>query len=206
MRAAGSVHIRPARSISAHSAPRVSADRAAVSTRNSNASFTAGRAPDLRTASTAAPTSRWGSARMCRTRSRWRPSTSPMRPHGLSGRCSIATAQSITVWMRWRSRRAVGGWRCQTSRSVSITSAVVRSTTGVSPMRGRAHRAMNDFQSRAYFRLRQPGRSCAQTRSAAAAKVIPLVRCFSLVGSPPRRASFRLAKASARASSSDTSG
>ena len=57
MRVAGMVHTRPDVSISAHSAPRTSPHRAAVSTRNSKASLTTGAAPDSRTAFTAAGTS-----------------------------------------------------------------------------------------------------------------------------------------------------
>ncbi len=53
-----------------------------------------------------------------------------MRSHGLSARRSIATAHSITVLMRSRTRRAVAGRTCQTGRSVSITSALVTSETG----------------------------------------------------------------------------
>ena len=48
IRLAGTVHTPPSRSISAHSAQRTSPQRAAVSSRNSNASRAAGSAPDAR--------------------------------------------------------------------------------------------------------------------------------------------------------------
>ena len=58
IRAGAFVQTRPDTSISSHVASRTSADRAAVSTRNSNASLTAGAAEsDVRTVSTAAATS-----------------------------------------------------------------------------------------------------------------------------------------------------
>ena len=47
IRRAGTVHTRPATSISSHVASLTSAERAAVSTRNSNASLTAGCGDDL---------------------------------------------------------------------------------------------------------------------------------------------------------------
>ncbi len=58
MRDAGIAHTPAAASTSRHSAPRTSPERPAVSTRNSNASFTTARAPEPRTAATAAATSR----------------------------------------------------------------------------------------------------------------------------------------------------
>ena len=76
IRAAEIVDTRPAVSISSHVASRTSPDRAAVSTRNSNASLTAGCADlDARTVSTAAATSLWGSACICFTMSFCGPST-----------------------------------------------------------------------------------------------------------------------------------
>ena len=70
-----------------------------------------------------------------------------------------------------------------------------------------ANRVRLDFQLRACLALRQPGRRSFQTRSAASAKVgTPLARRFSASGSPPERASLRLAKAISRASLSETSG
>ena len=113
----------------------------------------------------------------------------------------------MTVLMRWRTRRAVAGRSCQTLRSVSTTSALVTSETGSLPSRGKAKRSMLDSQSLPCLGLRQPGRICARTASAAAAKVGMLLRRrFSASGSPPARASLRLASAAARASLSGTSG
>ena len=137
---------RPA-AISAHRAPRTSPDRADVSTRNSNASLTAVVAPEAHTVRIAAATSAWGNARMCCTRSCWGPSTGPRRSHGLSVRNSNAMAQSITELMRWRTRRAVAGRTCQMRRSVSSTSALVTSHTGILPMCGRTYRVRLDIQS-----------------------------------------------------------
>ena len=78
-------------------ARRTSAERAAVSTRYSKASFVPTHAPKTRTASTAAATSGCGSAGMCRTTSCWRPSASP---GGLPARCSMATAHFMTAPIR----------------------------------------------------------------------------------------------------------
>ena len=108
--------------------------------------------------------------------------------------------------MRCSTRRAVVGRGCQTCRSVSMTSAVVTDDTGIRPMQGKATRVRPDIQSRPYRGLRQPGRIWLQTRSAASAKVGSATARFSARGSPPARASLRLAKAWARASSSETSG
>ena len=87
-----------------------------------------------------------------------------------------------------------------------MTSAVVTAPTGMRPMQGKATRVSPDIQSRPYRGLRQPGRICRQTRSAAAAKVGSSAARFAANGSPPARASLRLAKAWARASSSETRG
>ena len=124
-------------SISSHVASRTSPDRAAVSTRNSNASLTASVALDARTVPTAAAMSRWGNARMWRTTSRCGPRTGPMRSHGLSVRCSMAMLHSRMAWMRWRRRRAVSGFTCQIGVSTASTSALLTSETGRLPMRGR---------------------------------------------------------------------
>ena len=72
-----------------HLVPRASRtrpDRAAVSTRNSNASMTAGFAPDARTVASAAATSRCGNARMCCTMLRW--GRAPARPGPMVCRCA----------------------------------------------------------------------------------------------------------------------
>ena len=66
IRAGEIVHTASAASISSHVASGTSPDRAAVSTRNSNASLTAGCAePDARTVSIAAAASLYGSASRC---------------------------------------------------------------------------------------------------------------------------------------------
>ena len=100
IRAADIVHTRPVVSISVHVASRTSADRAAVSTRNSNASLMAGCAdPDARTVSMAAATSLWGSASRCVTMSFCVPSTGRTRSHGLSmyevRRCSVWSVEIL---------------------------------------------------------------------------------------------------------------
>ncbi len=64
MRVSETVHIIAPRSNSSHVASRTSADRAAVSTSNSNASFAPIHPRDAWTAAIAAGTSRYGSAGM----------------------------------------------------------------------------------------------------------------------------------------------
>ena len=55
--------------------------------------------------------------------------------------------------------------------------------------------------------MRQPSRFCSSTRMAASAKVgMPSARRFSASGSPPRRASLRLASAFSRASAKGNEG
>ena len=86
-------------------------------------------------------------------------------------------------------------------------SAVVMSDTGIRPMCGNTYFLRLAFQSWACLELLQPGCIWFQTRSAASANVgTPLARRFSASGSPPARASLRLASAWARASLSGTSG
>ena len=85
-------------------------------------------------------------------------------------------------------------------------SALVTSDTGIRPTCGKTYFVRLAFQSWACLRLLQPGCICVQTRSAASANVgTPLARRFSASGSPPARASLRLAGAWARASLSGTS-
>ena len=62
IRAAERVHTWSVVSISSHAAKRTSPERAAVSTKNSNANLSAGFSRDARTVATAAATSRCGSA------------------------------------------------------------------------------------------------------------------------------------------------
>ena len=85
MRVDGMAHTPAVRSISAHSAPRTSPERAAVNTRNSNASFTAGIACDARTALSADATSVCGTARKCCTTVRCDPSTAADALAGVVG-------------------------------------------------------------------------------------------------------------------------
>ena len=141
IRWADSVHTRPGTSISSHVASLASADRAAVSTRNSNASLTTGAAPDARTVSMAAATSLWGSASRCVTMLFCGPSAGRTRSQGLSCRMSNAMAHSITERMRWRTARAVSALVCQIGVRISRTSAVSTSETGRLPMRGKAYRS-----------------------------------------------------------------
>ena len=67
MRAGGMAQTPAFRSISSHVARRTSPDRAAVSTRNSNARWVVTGAWEARTVARASATAPWGSARMCRT-------------------------------------------------------------------------------------------------------------------------------------------
>ena len=98
LRSADIVHTRPATSISSHVASRTSADLAAVSTRNSNASLTGGAAePDVRSVSTAAATSPWGSASRCVTMSSCGPRTGRCGRKGCLCRRFIAINHSSTV-------------------------------------------------------------------------------------------------------------
>ena len=62
MRTAGMVHTAASRSISSHVARRTSPDRAAVSTKSSNASLVVTRAWEVRTVARASATAPWGSA------------------------------------------------------------------------------------------------------------------------------------------------
>ena len=85
-------------------------------------------------------------------------------------------------------------------------SALVTSETGTRPMRGKAWSSRLRGQLFTCSALRQPARFCSNTRLAASAKVgMPAERRFSASGSPPSRASFRLANALSRASASGTS-
>ena len=87
MHVAGMVYARPARSVSSHVASRTYADRAAVNTRNLNASLTAGCANFVaRTVSMATATSLCGSACRCATMSFCGPSTGTTRSEPRLGR------------------------------------------------------------------------------------------------------------------------
>ena len=44
----------------------------------------------------------------------------------------------MTARIRWRNFRAVGGMSCQIGARIPITSALVTSDIGISPMRGMA--------------------------------------------------------------------
>ena len=139
MRAAGMVQTPASRSISSHVARRTSPDRAALSTRSSNARLVVTEAWEARTVARASATVPWGSARMCWTMACCRPSVWPRAsPAGLSGRWPMATAHFITAPIRCRNRRAVSGSSCQIGVRIAKTSAVVTSDTGSAPMRGNA--------------------------------------------------------------------
>ena len=75
---------------------------------------------------------------MCSTGAFWGPSTGPMRSQGLSLLSSMATAHSITAWIRWRTRRAVCAFACQIGVRTSSTSALLTSETGRLPICGNA--------------------------------------------------------------------
>ena len=207
IRRADTVHTRSATSISFHVASRTSPDLAAVSTRNSNASLTAGCGDDdARTVSIAAATFLCGSACRCVTMSFCAPSTGITRSHGLSLRMSRAMAHSSTERMRWRTARAVSALSCQIGVRISSRSAALTSETGRLPMRGKTYRSMLRHQLCACHRPRQPPRFCSSTRPAASAKVgTPDARRLSERGSPPERASLRFAWACSRASARVTS-
>ena len=77
---------------------------------------------------------------------------------------------------------------------------------GTLPMRGKAYRSKVKIHSRPAVGVRQPACFCSMTRAAASAKLgTPCIRRFSASGSPPSRASLRLASAFSRASASETS-
>ena len=113
IRVAGMVHTWSAVSISSHAASRTSPDRAAVSTKNSNASVTA--AARLTSAPSRAPRRPPGAATpaCCCTMLRWGPSTGPTRSDGLSVRRFMAMAHSSTVWIRCLTVLAMTGLVCQ---------------------------------------------------------------------------------------------
>ena len=102
--------------------------------------------------------------------------------------------------------RLVSAFVCQMGARISSTSALVTSETGIFPMRGKAYRSKVKIQSRPCARLRQPACFCSTTRAVASAKLgTPCLRRFSASGSPPSRASLRLASAFSRASARETS-
>ena len=108
--------------------------------------------------------------------------------------------------MRWRTSLAVAALTCQIGERISSTSAVLTSETGRPPTRGKTYRSMLRHQFFACHRPRQPPRFCSSTRWAASANVgTPWTRRFSERGSPPERASIRLARACSRALASGTS-
>ena len=138
MRSAGTVHTRPAVSISSHVASRTSPDRAAVSTRNSNASLTARVDLDARTVAIAAATSRWGKR--------------PHVAHDVALRAedrADAVAGVVGPMLHGDAplqhgadalAQAAGGVRlpCQIGVRTARTSALLTSETGRLPMPGRA--------------------------------------------------------------------
>ena len=80
------------------------------------------------------------------------------------------------------------------------------SETSWSPMSGNAYNRRLVGQSAACFGLRHAPRFCFRTSAAASSKVgTPCWRRLAASGSPPERASLRLASACSRASASDTS-
>ena len=113
---------------------------------------------------------------------------------------------SNTARMRWRTSLAVAALTCQIGERISSTSAVLTSETGRSPTRGNTYRSMLRHQLWTWCRPRQPPRFCSRTRRAASANVgTPWTRRLSASGSPPERASMRLARACSRALASGTS-
>ena len=95
---------------------------------------------------------------------------------------------------------------CQIGVRISSTSALVTFETATSPMRGKAWISKVRNQFLACAALLHPARFCSTTRWAASANVgMPTNRRFSAKGSPPARASLRLASVCSRASASDTS-
>ena len=125
------------RSISVHSAPRTSPERAAVKTRKLEGQLhRPGSARTLHGADGRGHlpvVKRLHVLNQVLLRAQHRPRCG--RRGYLRG-TPMATAHSITAAMRWRNRRAVAGRWCQTPRSASSTSAVVISRTGRRPRRG----------------------------------------------------------------------
>ena len=92
-----------------HSASRTSPQRAAVSTRNSNARLAPGNLGEDRTISTAAATSWWGSARMCSTTCCCLPSTAAVPQHHASpgerhGQLHVGLVHSVLLLGDFRLR------------------------------------------------------------------------------------------------------
>ena len=104
----------PAGAASDHSASRTSFHLAAVSTRNSKASLTAGGASEDRTFASAAPTWRCGSALMCFTTRFCRPSTDRTRSQGLS--CGTPSPPPIRAPSA-RADARIGPWTSLCARS-----------------------------------------------------------------------------------------
>ena len=138
MRSAGAVHVAPARSISSQVALRTSPERAAVSTRNSNASFDDSLTPALpRTFAMHSATSSYGSAGICRRFTPLRGSAASITmPAGSSVRWPWATAHRQIAEMRCLTRRAVSRFSFQMGSSTAMTWPGVISDTGSAPRLG----------------------------------------------------------------------
>ena len=110
------------------------------------------------------------------------PFSSPWRwpipaPRGCGDERSGPSAASHARWVR-----------------ISSTSALVTSETGTLPILGKAWISRLGCQFLGTTALRHPARFCSITRRAASANVgMPTERRFSAIGSPPVRASLRLA-------------
>ena len=110
MRSAGTVHVAPSRSISSQVALRTSPERAAVSTRNSNANFddSLTRVP-ARTFTIQFATSSYGSVGICRR-------FNPLRGSAV---LIITLAGSFVRWPWAAAQRQIAEMRCFTRRAVS---------------------------------------------------------------------------------------
>ena len=181
MRSAGIRHSAACRSISFQVAPRASPDRTAVSTVNRRHAFTASLAEDASMASSAAPTSEYGSAAWCFFAFRAAGNAAPMPSATLNSRCSRATPHASAARIHPCSFDPVARFSAMTGARMAITSARriwSRRRSRMEPQyRSRARRRFSGprpFQSAA-----------ASTRSHAARNVGTRDGCTAFVGSPP---------------------
>ena len=111
-------------------------------------------------------------------------------------------AHRITVEIRCRTRLAVWCFSFQIGRSTPMTSAGETWSTRFRPIMGNAYIRRVDIHWPACLSV-QFGWCIANTLPAAFSNV-GIERCRALLGSPPDRATLRLAKAASRASASVT--
>ena len=139
---AGTVHVRTSKSISDHVASRTSPERAAVNTRNSNASFAASLLLHSRTAAIALATSPCGSACICffGPLPFFGSTALSASPAGLSFRYPSPIAHFMIASMRYRNRFAMVGFVVHIGSITLMTFAVLIASTGRFPMAGKTCR------------------------------------------------------------------